>query len=95
MAVPSYYPDKAALRKRLARIEGQVRGVAKMVEEDRYCIDVLVQIAAVQGALRAVATKLLEDHVHGCVVGGPPERQEERVRELIDAVERLLGSRAT
>ncbi len=60
-------PDKPALLKRLNRIEGQVRGVAKMVEEDRYCVDVLTQIAAVQSALDALAVKLLASHTNGCV----------------------------
>ncbi len=60
-------PDKAALLKRLNRIEGQARGIAKMVEEDRYCVDVLTQIAAVQSALDALAMRLLESHTNGCV----------------------------
>ncbi|OFZ89905.1 MAG: transcriptional regulator [Betaproteobacteria bacterium RBG_16_64_18] len=60
-------PDKAALLKRLNRIEGQARGVAKMVEEDRYCVDVLTQIAAIQSALDALAMQLLESHTNGCV----------------------------
>ena len=60
-------PDKSALLKRLNRIEGQARGVAKMVEEDRYCVDVLTQIAAIQSALDALAMQLLESHTNGCV----------------------------
>jgi DNA-binding FrmR family transcriptional regulator len=60
-------PDKPGLLKRLNRIEGQVRGVAKMVEEDRYCIDVLTQIAAIQSALDALAMRLLASHTNGCV----------------------------
>jgi DNA-binding FrmR family transcriptional regulator len=60
-------PHRGALLKRLNRIAGQVRGVASMVEEDRYCVDVLTQIAAIRSALDAVAMKLLEDHAHGCV----------------------------
>ncbi len=60
-------PDKAALIRRLNRIEGQVRGVTKMITEDRYCVDVLNQVAALQSALDAVAIKLLENHTHGCV----------------------------
>jgi CsoR family transcriptional regulator, copper-sensing transcriptional repressor len=59
--------DKPALAKRLNRIEGQVRGIAKMVDEDRYCIDVLTQVSAVQAALDALALQLLEHHLHGCV----------------------------
>jgi len=60
-------PNKSALLKRLNRIEGQARGVAKMVEEDRYCIDILTQIAAIQSALDALAMQLLENHTNGCV----------------------------
>ena len=60
-------PNKAALVKRLNRIEGQVRGIAKMVEEDRYCVDVLTQISAIQSALDALALQLLENHTKGCV----------------------------
>jgi CsoR family transcriptional regulator, copper-sensing transcriptional repressor len=59
--------DKAALGKRLNRIEGQVRGIAKMIDDDRYCIDVLTQVSAVQSALDALALQLLEHHLHGCV----------------------------
>ena len=60
-------PDKPALLKRMNRIEGQVRGVAKMVEENRYCVDVLTQISAIQSALDALAIQLLENHTNGCV----------------------------
>jgi len=60
-------PHKAALLKRLNRIEGQVRGVARMVEADRYCVDIIIQLAAVRAALNAVALHLLEDHTRGCV----------------------------
>ncbi len=59
--------DKAGLVKRLNRIEGQVRGINRMIDEDRYCIDVLTQVSAVQSALDALALKLLEHHLHGCV----------------------------
>ena len=60
-------PDKMVLRRRLNRIEGQVRGIGKMIDEDRYCIDVLTQVSAVQSALDALALRLLEHHLHGCV----------------------------
>jgi DNA-binding FrmR family transcriptional regulator len=60
-------PGKSDLAKRLARIEGQVRGIAKMIDEERYCIDVLTQVSAVQSALDALAFRLLEHHLHGCV----------------------------
>ena len=59
--------ETAALGKRLNRIEGQIRGIARMIEDDRYCVDILTQVAAVQSALDALARKLLEDHLHGCV----------------------------
>jgi DNA-binding FrmR family transcriptional regulator len=59
--------DRAALAKRLRRIEGQIRGIGKMIDEDRYCIDVLTQVSAVQAALDALALQLLEHHLHGCV----------------------------
>ena len=66
-AVPHGAAEAAALGKRLNRIEGQVRGIARMIEEDRYCVDILTQVAAVQSALDALARKLLEHHLHGCV----------------------------
>jgi DNA-binding FrmR family transcriptional regulator len=62
-----YTQDKEQLLKRLARIEGQVRGIARMIEDDRYCIDVLTQVSAVQSALDALALRILEQHLHGCV----------------------------
>ncbi len=62
-------PNKDVLIKRLNRIEGQVRGVTKMITEDRYCVDVLNQISALQSALDAVAMRLLENHTHGCMQG--------------------------
>ena len=62
-------PDKTALTKRLNRIEGQVRGIAKMIAEDRYCVDILTQVSALQSALDAVAMQLLENHTHGCMQG--------------------------
>jgi DNA-binding FrmR family transcriptional regulator len=64
---PVVQPNKSALLKRLNRIEGQTRGVAKMVEEDRYCVDILTQIAAIQSALDALAMQLLASHTNGCV----------------------------
>ena len=66
-AVPRAAAEGEALAKRLNRIEGQIRGIARMIEEDRYCVDVLTQVAAVQSALDALALKLLEHHLHGCV----------------------------
>jgi DNA-binding FrmR family transcriptional regulator len=88
-----YSADKEALQKRLARIEGQVRGVAKMVDEDRYCIDVLTQINAVQAALDKVALGLLDGHARHCLIGGHggPTDPDEQVAELLGAVGRLLS----
>jgi CsoR family transcriptional regulator, copper-sensing transcriptional repressor len=60
-------PDKAGLAKRLARIEGQIRGIARMIDDDRYCVDVLTQVSAVQAALDAIALRMLEAHLKGCV----------------------------
>lgn len=93
--VPGYHPDKAAVAARLARIEGQVRGLRRMVDEDAYCIDVLTQIAAATRALQSVALLLLDDHLRHCVVEGSatsPERAEELVSEATQAVTRLVRS---
>jgi DNA-binding FrmR family transcriptional regulator len=87
---PAYRADKEALLRRLRRIEGQVRGVERMVEEERYCIDVVTQITAIEAALDKVALGLLEDHAQHCVIGGGADRQEERTTELMAAVRRLL-----
>jgi CsoR family transcriptional regulator, copper-sensing transcriptional repressor len=85
-----YTATKDQLQARLRRIEGQVRGVERMVVDDRYCIDVLTQISAVQAALDKVALGLLDDHAHHCVVGGPAAIKEERTEELMAAVGRLM-----
>jgi DNA-binding FrmR family transcriptional regulator len=85
-----YTATKDQLLTRLRRIEGQVGGVQRMVEDDRYCIDVLTQIGAVQAALDKVALGLLDDHAHYCVVGGPAAKQGERTEELMAAVGRLM-----
>ncbi len=92
MEAPGYTEHKDDLLKRLARVEGQVRGIAKMVEDDRYCIDVLTQITAAQKAIEAVALGLLDDHVRHCVVGSSSELQAERTDELLAAVGRLVKS---
>ena len=88
-----YTATKDQLRDRLARIEGQVRGVSRMVEEDRYCIDVLTQISAIQAALDRVALGLLDDHARHCLIGGHggPEDPEDQVQELMGAVGRMLS----
>lgn len=87
-----YTASKDQLLKRLARVEGQVRGVTKMVEEDRYCIDVVTQINAAQAALEKVSLGLLDGHVRHCMQGegGTPADPAEQVDELMGAVGRLL-----
>jgi DNA-binding FrmR family transcriptional regulator len=85
-----YSATKDQLLKRLRRIEGQVRGVQGMVEEDRYCIDVLTQISAVQAALDKVALGLLDDHARHCVIEGPEAQKDERTEELMAAVGRFM-----
>jgi CsoR family transcriptional regulator, copper-sensing transcriptional repressor len=86
-----YQEDKEKLLKRLARIEGQVRGVSKMVEEERYCIDVLTQIGAVQAALDKVALGLIDDHTRHCVVEAEGGEQVEKVDELMAALGRFVS----
>lgn len=88
--IRGYTADKEAVLKRLRRIEGQVRGVQSMIDEDRYCIDVVTQITAIESALDKVALELLEDHANHCVIGGEAAKQEERTEELMGAVRRLL-----
>ena len=86
-----YTATKDELNKRLRRIEGQVRGIEKMVDEDRYCIDVLTQISAVQAALDKVALGLLDEHTRHCVVEGHAKgTPEELTDEMMSAVGRLL-----
>jgi CsoR family transcriptional regulator, copper-sensing transcriptional repressor len=85
-----YTATKDQLRKRLARIEGQVRGIQGMVEDDRYCIDVLTQISAVQAALDKVALGLLDDHARHCVMGAGEDEQADKTDELMAAVGRLM-----
>ena len=82
--------DKAAMVKRLHRIEGQVRGIERMVEDDRYCIDVLTQISAVQAALDKVALGLLDDHARSCVIGAEGDERVDKTDEMMAAVGRLM-----
>jgi DNA-binding FrmR family transcriptional regulator len=89
-SVPGYAASKDQLLMRLRRIEGQVRGVQGMVADDRYCIDVLTQVAAIQAALDKVALGVLEGHARTCVVGAEPDQQDERTAEMMAAVGRLL-----
>jgi CsoR family transcriptional regulator, copper-sensing transcriptional repressor len=93
--MPGYTQDKDAYLRRLRRIEGQVRGLQRMVETDVYCVDVLTQVSAVTRALQAVALGLLEDHLGHCVAqaieqGGPDA--DEKVREAAAAISRLVKS---
>jgi DNA-binding FrmR family transcriptional regulator len=95
--VYGYHADKRSLVKRLHRIEGQVRGIEKMVEEDRYCVDILTQISAVSTALETVAYKILDDHVNHCVAralaSGDGGDAETKTRELLEAVQRFAKMR--
>ncbi|MBJ8347884.1 metal-sensitive transcriptional regulator [Antrihabitans sp. YC2-6] len=91
----SYSPEKDELLKRLRRIEGQVAGISRMVADDRYCIDVLTQVAAATSALQSVSLKLLDAHMAGCVVeaakrGGP--EADAKIKEASDAIARLVRS---
>jgi CsoR family transcriptional regulator, copper-sensing transcriptional repressor len=83
---------KASVQKRLGRIEGQVRGLSKMVDEDRYCIDIVTQISAVRAALRRVEEEVLRDHVAHCVehaiTSGKKADQREKIAELMDVIGR-------
>ena len=82
--------DRAGLSKRLNRIEGQVRGIGRMIDEDRYCIDVLTQVSAVQSALDALALRLLEHHLHGCVQHAVKSGQgDHAIAEAIGVIRRF------
>jgi len=89
--------DKAGLTKRLHRIEGQVRGIERMVDDDRYCIDILTQISAVNTALESLAFKLLDDHVNHCVAdalaSGDADEAAAKSKELLQAVQRFARTR--
>jgi DNA-binding FrmR family transcriptional regulator len=84
-----YANDKHKLAARLSRIEGQVRGVSRMVSEDKYCIDILTQVNAIKAALDQVSLLLIEDHVKGCVVEAVKGGDMEKVDELVGAVARF------
>ncbi len=87
-----YANQKPALKKRLNRIEGQVRGINKMIEQDTYCIDVLTQVSAVRAALDKVALELLRDHAEHCLTSGGtlPKGKHNKADELVSAVARML-----
>lgn len=82
---PGYIGDKEAIQKRLRRIEGQVRGIQRMVEEDRYCIDILEQVSAATKALQAVALSLLDDHLSHCVSDAVRKGGDEATEKLNEA----------
>jgi DNA-binding FrmR family transcriptional regulator len=93
--MPGYSANKDDHLKRLARIEGQVRGISKMVEDDKYCIDILTQVSAATKALQSVALGLLDEHMGHCVVmaaraGG--EEQAQKLKEASEAIARLVRS---
>jgi DNA-binding FrmR family transcriptional regulator len=88
----SYSKDKAQLVRRLSRMEGQVRGIARMIEREEYCVDILQQTAALRAAVDAVSIRLLEDHVQGCVRTAAANGDADRyVDEVVDVVRRTLG----
>lgn len=89
-AAHGYSQQKENYAKRLRRIEGQVRGIAKMIDEDKYCIDVLTQISAIQAALDKVALGLLDGHARHCVIEGGDGNEDELTTELMAAVGRLM-----
>ena len=84
--------NKPELRNRLSRIEGQVRGIAKMIDDDRYCIDILTQVRAVRSALARVENALIKDHLEQCVVGamvsGDADEQRAKAQELLELLDR-------
>ena len=86
----SYADQKDNVLRRLNRIEGQIRGISRMLEEDRYCVEVLQQIASMQSAADAVAMILLENHVKGCVADGLRSGNEERVEEVVGVIRKYL-----
>ena len=88
----SYSKDKGTLVRRLSRIEGQVRGIARMIERDEYCVDILQQTAALRAAVDAVSILILEDHVRGCVrTAAERGEADEYVQEVLEVVRRTLG----
>ena len=93
---PGYHQDKAAILKRLRRIEGQIRGLQRMVDDDTYCIDVLTQVSAATSALQSVAVKLVDEHLRHCVAGAAdsddPAEVATKLAEASRAIERLVKS---
>ncbi len=96
MANPGYHDDKAKILARLKRVEGQVRGLQRMVESDTYCIDVLTQVSAATRALQSVAVELVDDHLRHCVTNAvqsdDPGEADRIISEATNAIERLVKS---
>ncbi|MDX6266808.1 MAG: CsoR family transcriptional regulator, copper-sensing transcriptional repressor [Frankiales bacterium] len=92
MSTPGYSGSKASHLTRLKRVEGQVRGIARMVEEDKYCIDVLTQVSAATKALQAVALGLLDEHMAHCVAPAAGDEQAAKLKEASEAIARLVRS---
>jgi DNA-binding FrmR family transcriptional regulator len=91
---PGYIDNKEQVKNRLRRIGGQIGGIERMVEEERYCIDILTQISAAQAAIDKVALALLDEHTRHCVVGAKSDKdRDEKTEEMMEAVGRLLRSR--
>ena len=90
--MPSYAKDKQEILVRLRRMEGQLKGIQRMVEEDKYCVDVLNQLSSVIGATQKVAAIILQDHIRGCVHDalGRDEHGDDYVNELVTVVERFI-----
>ncbi len=95
-AAPGYHDDKTKVISRLKRVEGQVRGIQRMVEDDTYCIDVLTQVSAVTKALQSVAVLLLDDHLRHCVThaiqSDDPDETDRILTEAMSSIERLVKS---
>jgi CsoR family transcriptional regulator, copper-sensing transcriptional repressor len=90
---PGYIDNKEELTNRLRRISGQVGGLERMVDEERYCIDILTQVAAIQAAIDKVALALLDDHARHCVVDAKEKNRDEMTDEMMGAVGRLIRAR--
>jgi len=88
-----YTQDKGALVTRLHRIEGQVRGIEKMVDDDRYCVDILTQISAATTALESLALQILEQHIRHCVAGALAAGDDSKTEELLQAVQRFARAK--
>ena len=96
MSTPGYHDDKAAILARLKRVEGQIRGLQRMVDDDTYCIDVLTQVSAATKALQSVAVQVLDDHLRHCVADAvqsdDPDAADRIITEATKSIERLVKS---